>query len=56
MGSLALIIVFGAMLGKLLEESGAAYQITHKLINYSDWVNPDCYHDYQLFCWAAIDL
>lgn len=32
MGSLALIIVFGAMLGKLLEESGAAYQITHKLI------------------------
>jgi Gnt-I system high-affinity gluconate transporter len=33
MGSLALIIVFGAMLGKLLEESGAAYQITHKLVN-----------------------
>ncbi len=32
MGSLALIIVFGAMLGKLLEESGGAYQITHKLI------------------------
>lgn len=31
MGSLALIIVFGAMLGKLLEESGAAYQITNKL-------------------------
>lgn len=33
MGSLALMIVFGAMLGKLLEESGAAYQITHKLVN-----------------------
>src|SRR5665647_3547175 len=33
MGSLALIIVFGAMLGKLLEESGAAYQITNKLID-----------------------
>ena len=33
MGSLALIIVFGAMLGKLLEESGAAYQITHKLVD-----------------------
>ncbi len=32
MGSLALIIVFGAMLGKLLEESGAAFQITHKLV------------------------
>lgn len=33
MGSLALIIVFGAMLGKLLEESGAANQITNKLVN-----------------------
>jgi len=33
MGSLALIIVFGAMLGKLLEESGAASQITNKLVN-----------------------
>ena len=33
MGSLALIIVFGAMLGKLLEESGAAYQITNKLVD-----------------------
>jgi len=33
MGSLALIIIFGAMLGKLLEESGAAYQITNKLVN-----------------------
>lgn len=32
MGSLALIIVFGAMLGKLLEESGAAHQITNKLV------------------------
>jgi len=34
MGSLALIIVFGAMLGKLLEESGAAYRITHKLVEW----------------------
>jgi len=33
MGSLALIIVFGAMLGKLLEESGAAYQITNRLVD-----------------------
>lgn len=33
MGSLALIIVFGAMLGKLLEESGAAHQITNKLVD-----------------------
>ena len=33
MGSLVLIIVFGAMLGKLLEESGAAYQITNKLVD-----------------------
>ncbi|NEW84790.1 MAG: hypothetical protein GZ094_20815, partial [Mariniphaga sp.] len=33
MGSLALIIVFGAMLGKLLEQSGAAYQITNKLVD-----------------------
>jgi Gnt-I system high-affinity gluconate transporter len=33
MGSLALIIVFGAMLGKLLEESGAAFQITNKLVD-----------------------
>ena len=33
MGSLALIIVFGAMLGKLLEESGAAYRITHQLVD-----------------------
>jgi Gnt-I system high-affinity gluconate transporter len=33
MGSLALIILFGAMLGKLLEQSGAAYQITNKLID-----------------------
>ncbi len=32
MGSLALIILFGAMLGKLLEQSGAAYQITNKLV------------------------
>ena len=33
MGSLALIILFGAMLGKLLEESGAAFQITNKLVD-----------------------
>jgi gluconate transporter len=33
MGNLALLIVFGAMLGKLLEESGAAYQITNKLVD-----------------------
>jgi Gnt-I system high-affinity gluconate transporter len=33
MGSLALIILFGAMLGKLLEQSGAAYQITTKLVD-----------------------
>ncbi len=33
MGSLALIIIFGAMLGKLLEESGAAFQITNKLVD-----------------------
>jgi Gnt-I system high-affinity gluconate transporter len=33
LGSLTLIIVFGAMLGKLLEDSGAAYQITNKLVD-----------------------
>jgi Gnt-I system high-affinity gluconate transporter len=33
LGSLTLIIVFGAMLGKLLEDSGAAYQITNKLVS-----------------------
>ena len=33
MGSVALIIVFGAMLGKLIEDSGAAYQITNRLID-----------------------
>ena len=32
MGSITLVIVVGAMLGKLLEESGAAYQITDKLV------------------------
>ena len=32
MGSLALIITFGAMLGKLIEDSGAAYRITNGLI------------------------
>jgi gluconate transporter len=31
MGSLALILAFGAMLGKLIEESGAAHSITHWL-------------------------
>lgn len=31
MGSLALILVFGAMLGKLIEESGAAHSISHAL-------------------------
>ncbi len=31
MGSLVLILVFGAMLGKLIEESGAAHTITHGL-------------------------
>jgi Gnt-I system high-affinity gluconate transporter len=32
MGNLALIIAFGAMLGKIIEDSGAAYKITHGLI------------------------
>lgn len=32
MGSLALILAFGAMLGKLVEESGAAHAITYWLI------------------------
>jgi gluconate transporter len=32
MGSVALILVFGAMLGKLIAESGAAHAITHRLI------------------------
>lgn len=31
MGNIILIIVFGAMLGKLIEESGAAHTITYKL-------------------------
>ena len=31
MGSIILILVFGAMLGKLIEESGAAHTITHRL-------------------------
>ena len=31
MGSIVLILVFGAMLGKLIEESGAAHTITYKL-------------------------
>lgn len=31
MGSLVLILVFGAILGKLIEESGAAHTITHGL-------------------------
>lgn len=33
MGSIALIIVLGAMLGKLIEESGSAYQIVTAFIN-----------------------
>jgi Gnt-I system high-affinity gluconate transporter len=32
MGSIALIIVLGAMLGKLIEESGSAYQIVNSFI------------------------
>jgi gluconate transporter len=32
MGSVALILVFGAMLGKLIEESGAAHTITFHLV------------------------
>jgi len=31
-GSLALIIIFGVMLGKILEDSGAAYQVSNRLI------------------------
>jgi len=31
MGKIILILVFGAMLGKLIEESGAAHTITHRL-------------------------
>ncbi len=31
MGSIILILVFGAMLGKLIEESGAAHTITNRL-------------------------
>lgn len=31
MGNIILILVFGAMLGKLIEESGAAHTITHRL-------------------------
>ena len=33
MSSLVLIITFGAMLGKILQESGAAYQITYTIIH-----------------------
>ncbi len=33
LGSLALILAFGAMLGKLVEESGAAHKITYSLID-----------------------
>ncbi|WP_319501285.1 gluconate:H+ symporter [uncultured Draconibacterium sp.] len=32
MGSIILILVFGAMLGKLIEDSGASYTLTHKLV------------------------
>jgi H+/gluconate symporter-like permease len=31
MGNVALILVFGAMLGKLVDESGAAHAITYRL-------------------------
>lgn len=31
MGSIILILVFGAMLGKLIEDSGAAHTLTHRL-------------------------
>lgn len=33
MGSLVLILVFGAMLGKMLEESGAAHRITYSIVD-----------------------
>ena len=33
MGKIILILAFGAMLGKLIEESGAAHTITHRLID-----------------------
>ncbi len=33
MGNIILILTFGAMLGKLIEESGAAHTITHRLTN-----------------------
>ncbi|MCC5931526.1 MAG: gluconate permease [Cyclobacteriaceae bacterium] len=32
MGKIILILTFGAMLGKLIEESGAAHTITHRLV------------------------
>ena len=32
MGSIILILVFGAMLGKLIEDSGAAHTLTYKLV------------------------
>lgn len=34
MGSIILILVFGAMLGKLIEDSGAAHTLTHKLTEF----------------------
>ncbi|NJM93268.1 MAG: hypothetical protein HC842_00170 [Cytophagales bacterium] len=37
MGDLVLVLVFGAMLGKLVEESGAAHAITHRL---TAWFGP----------------
>lgn len=33
LGSLAMILAFGAMLGKLVEESGAAHKIAYSLVN-----------------------
>ena len=34
MGKIVLILAFGAMLGKILEESGAAHTITHRMIEF----------------------
>ena len=34
MGKVLLILAFGAMLGKVLEESGAAHAISYKLIDF----------------------
>ncbi len=34
MGKIVLILAFGAMLGKILEESGAAHTITFRMIDF----------------------